>query len=76
MKFGSGKANLMSGCVLAINPPAIPQKKDISKNEVFELSFLDELWQAENWGFDEETSQKRKEISFELNKSISFLDYL
>jgi len=50
-------------------------KKDISKNEMFELSFLDELWQAENWGFDEETSQKRKEISIELNKCISFLDY-
>ena len=49
-------------------------KKDISKNEVFELSFLDELWQAENWGFDEETSQKRKEISIELNKSLFFLD--
>ena len=51
-------------------------KKDISKNEVFELSFLEELWQAENWGFDEETSQKRKEISIELNKSIFFLDCL
>ena len=51
-------------------------KKDISKNEVFELSFLDELWQAENWGFDEETSRKRKEISIELNKSIFFLDCL
>jgi len=49
-------------------------KKDISKNKVFELSFLDELWQAENWGFDEETSQKRKKISTELNKSIFFLD--
>ena len=51
-------------------------KKDISKNEVFELSLLDELWQAENWGFDEETSRKRKEISVELNKSIFFLDCL
>ena len=51
-------------------------KKDISKNEVFELSFLDEFWQAENWGFDEETSKKRKEISIELNKSIFFLDCL
>ena len=51
-------------------------KKDISKNEVFELSFLDELWQAENWGFDEETLKKRKEISIELNKCISFLDCL
>ena len=51
-------------------------KKDISKNEVFELSFLDELWQAENWGFDQETSQKRKEISIELNRCISFLDCL
>ena len=51
-------------------------KKDISKNEVFELSFLDELWQAENWGFDNEASQKRKEISNELDKSILFLDCL
>ena len=51
-------------------------KKDISKNEIFELSFLDELWQAENWGYDEETSQKRKEISIELNRSIFFLDCL
>ena len=51
-------------------------KKDISKKEVFELSLLDELWQAENWGFDEETSRKRKEISIELNKSIFFLDCL
>ena len=51
-------------------------KKDISKNEVFELCFLDELWQAENWGFDEEASQKREEISTELNRSIYFLDCL
>ncbi len=51
-------------------------KKDISKKEIFQLLFLDELWQAENWGFDEESSQKRKEISIELNKSISFLDCL
>ena len=51
-------------------------KKDISKKEVFELSFLDELWQAENWGFDAETSQKRKKISTELNRSIFFLDCL
>ena len=51
-------------------------KKDVSKDKVFELSFLDELWQSEYWGFDEETSQKRKEISTELNKSIVFLDCL
>ena len=51
-------------------------KKDISKNEIFELSFLDELWQEKNWGFDKENSQKRKEISFELNRSITFLDCL
>ncbi len=51
-------------------------KKDISKNELFELSVLDELWQAENWGFDAETSQKRKKISTELNRSIFFLDCL
>ena len=51
-------------------------KKDISKNEIFELSFLDELWQEKNWGFDEENSQKRKEISIELNRSTIFLDCL
>ncbi len=51
-------------------------KRKISKNEAYELSFLDELWQSENWGFDKETSQKRKEVSIELNKSIFFLDCL
>ncbi len=51
-------------------------KKYISKNEIFELLFLDELWQAENWGFDKESSQKRKEIFIELNRSIFFLDCL
>ncbi len=51
-------------------------KKKISNKEAFELSFLDELWQSENWGFDEETSQKRKDISMELNRSIFFLDCL
>ena len=51
-------------------------KKDISKNECFELSFLDEMWQSENWGFDEETSKKRKKIFIELNRSIYFLDCL
>ena len=43
---------------------------------ITENTALDELWQAENWGFDEETSQKRKEISIELNKCIFFLDCL
>ena len=46
--------------------------KKIFQKRSFELSLLDELWQAENWGFDEETSRKRKEISIELNKSIFF----
>ena len=50
--------------------------KDISKNEFFELSCLDELWQEKNWGFDKETFQKRKKISIELDKSIFFLDCL
>ena len=35
-------------------------KKDISKNEVFELSFLDELWQAENWGLMKKLHRKEK----------------
>ncbi|MDC0227688.1 hypothetical protein OAK51_04235 [Alphaproteobacteria bacterium] len=51
-------------------------KGDLYKNHAFELSFLDELWQAENWGDEEEASKKRKNISLELNRFIYFVDCL
>ena len=51
-------------------------KGDLHKNHAFELSFLDELWQAENWGNEEEASKKRDNISLELNRLIYFVDCL
>ena len=49
---------------------------DLSKKNAFELSFLDELWQAENWGNEEEASKKRNKISSELNRLIYFVKCL
>ena len=49
---------------------------DIIKEKVFELSHLDELWQAENWGYEEEASNNREQINFELNRTMYFLDCL
>ena len=51
-------------------------KGDILKNKVFELSFLDELWQAENWGIEEESSDKRKKIAQELDRIIYFVELI
>jgi chaperone required for assembly of F1-ATPase len=49
-------------------------KKDLTNKQAFELSFLDELWQAENWGYEEDASEKRKKIRTELNRLILFID--
>ena len=49
---------------------------DLIKEKAFELSYLDELWQAENWGYEEEASNNREQINFELNRTIYFLDCL
>ncbi len=51
-------------------------KNDIIKKDVFELSYLDELWQAQNWGYEEEASRNRKKIKNELNRIVYFLDCL
>jgi chaperone required for assembly of F1-ATPase len=51
-------------------------KGDVLKNEAFELSFLDELWQAKNWGVEEESSDKRDKIAKELNRIISFVELI
>ena len=51
-------------------------KGDLYKNHAFELSFLDELWQAENWGNEEEASKKRDNISLELDRLTYFVDCL
>ena len=49
---------------------------DIIKEKVFELSHLDELWQAENWGYEEEASKNREKINIQLNRTMYFLDCL
>ena len=49
-------------------------KNDKIKENVFELSYLDELWQAKNWGYEEEASKTRENINNELNRIIYFLD--
>ena len=51
-------------------------RRDIFHNDLFEICFLDELWQAREWGFDEEASTKRGRISKELNKIVTLIDFL
>ena len=51
-------------------------KGDVLKNEAFELSFLDELCQAKNWGVEEESLDKRDKIAKELNRIISFVELI
>ena len=51
-------------------------KGDVFKNEAFELSFLDELYQAKNWGIEEESLDKRDKIAKELNRIIFFVELI
>jgi len=49
-------------------------KKDLLKEDAFECSFLDELWQAKNWGHEEDALIKRNKIRLELNRLIHFVN--
>ena len=49
---------------------------DLIKEKAFELSYLDELWQAENWGYEEEASKNREKVNIQLNRTMYFLDCL
>ena len=51
-------------------------KGDILKKNICQLCFLDELWQAENWGVEEESAKKREKVSKELKKIITLVNYL
>lgn len=51
-------------------------KEDILKKHICQLCFLDELWQAENWGIEEESAKKRDKVSKELKKIITLVNYL
>ncbi len=45
----------------------------INAEEAFQAAFLDELWQAENWGSDEEAEKRRQTIKSEIEEIERFL---
>ena len=45
----------------------------INAEEAFQAAFLDELWQAENWGSDEEAEKRRQTIKSEIIEIERFL---
>jgi chaperone required for assembly of F1-ATPase len=51
-------------------------KGDILKKNICQLCFLDELWQAENWGVEEEAAKKRDKVFKELKKIITLVNCL
>jgi chaperone required for assembly of F1-ATPase len=48
-------------------------KGDFLKKNLFETCFLDEIWQAEQWGQEEESTLKRERIYKELNKLVTLI---
>ncbi len=48
-------------------------KGRISAKDAFETSCLEELWQAQKWGTDEEASARRNELKKELEEIEKFL---
>ena len=48
-------------------------KKQLTTDELFSLCFLDELYQIERWGEDEEAYQKRSAVKTELYDVSDFL---
>lgn len=48
-------------------------KGRISAEEAYKAAYLEELWQAENWGADEEAEKKRGELRCELIDIEKFL---
>lgn len=48
-------------------------KKRINADEAFNAAFLEELWQNENWGSDEESVVRREDIHDELRQVEEFL---
>lgn len=48
-------------------------KKRINVDEAFQAAYLDELWQAESWGVEEEAEKRRGELKKELHEVADFL---
>jgi len=45
----------------------------INAKEAFNAAYLEELWQAENWGVEEEAEKRRTEVRQELQDIENFL---
>lgn len=48
-------------------------KGRITAEQAYQAAFLEELWQAENWGVEEEAEKRRQEIKTELQAITEFL---
>lgn len=48
-------------------------KGRINAKQAFEAAYLEELWQAENWGVEEEAEKRRAEVRQELVEIEKFL---
>lgn len=48
-------------------------KGKLSAQEAFEAAFVEELWQAEVWGADEEAEKRRQSIRSELQEIEDYL---
>lgn len=48
-------------------------KGALNAEQAFEAAFLEEAWQAENWGTDEEAENRRQEIKGEIGEIETFL---
>ena len=51
-------------------------REEMDAATLFELAFLDELWQAERWGSDWEAEDRRAGIRNELDQTYRFLQLL
>ena len=50
-------------------------KGRINAKQAFEAAYLEELWQAENWGVEEEAEKRRTEVRQELVEIEDFLKH-
>lgn len=50
-------------------------KGRIDAKQAFEAAYLEELWQAENWGVEEEAEKRRAEVRQELVEIEKFLKH-
>lgn len=48
-------------------------KNQLSAEEAFKAAYIEELWQAENWGVEEEAEKKRSALKKELIEIENFL---